>query len=145
VHNAGAFDVFLGHRDAAHLRLEVAGYEHPDVAEPHGFDLLKCRVHASAEPIKASFAYSVRVIELLELRSYLSEIVSGNGPPAGFAIAGGLLNLSFAPSRRGPVLCAVLLKNIDVSHVRLEFMITLEPRDISNAIAGLAQLPPVSS
>jgi hypothetical protein len=139
----GAFDVLLGQHDAAHLRLEIVGYEHPDVAEPHGFDLLKCRVHANAQPVQASFAYSVRVIELLELRTYLSEIVSGNGPPAGFAIAGGLLNLSFAPSRRGPVLCAVLLKNIDVSHVRLEFMITLEPRDISRALDDLARLPTV--
>ncbi|MBV8117570.1 MAG: hypothetical protein JOZ01_06305 [Candidatus Eremiobacteraeota bacterium] len=132
-----AFDVFLGHPENAHVRLEVVGYEHPDVAEPHGFDLLRCRVHASAEPVRATFVYSVRVIELVELRNYLMEINSGNGPAAGFAMAGGLLNLSFAPSRRGPVLCAVLLKNIDASHVRLEFMITLEPRDISAALEGL--------
>jgi hypothetical protein len=142
--NGDTFDVLLGHPDNAHLRLEIVGYEHPDVAEPHGFDLLKCRVHASAEPVRAAFIYSVRVMELLELRNYLAEINSGNGPPTGFAIAGGLLNLSFAPSRRGPVLCAALLKNIDASHVRLEFMITLEPRDISNAIESLARLPPLS-
>jgi hypothetical protein len=144
VDSAGSLDIRLGHRDAAHLRMEIVGYEHPEVAEPHGFDLLECRVHASAEPVHASFAYSVRVIELLELRSYLVEINSGNGPSAAFAIAGGLLNLSFAPSRRGPVLCAVLLKNIDVSHVRLEFMITLEPRDISSALEDLERLPPIA-
>jgi hypothetical protein len=138
---AGAFDVHLGHHDGAHLRVEIVGYEHPEVAEPQGFDLLECHVHASAEPVRASFAYSVRVMELVELRAYLAEINSGNGPPAAFAMAGGLLNLSFAPSRRGPVLCAVLLKSIDASHVRLEFMITLEPRDISRALADLARLP----
>jgi hypothetical protein len=124
--------------------MEIVGYEHPDVAEPHGFDLLECRVHANADPVRASFVYSVRVIELLELRAYLADINSGNGPAAAFAIAGGLLNLSFAPSRRGPVLCAVLLKNIDVSHVRLEFMVTLEPRDISSALEDLERLPPIA-
>src|SRR6185312_9272525 len=124
--DAAPFDVVLGRRDASHLRLEVLGFVHPEVAEPHGFDLLACRVRAHADPVEATFAFSLRVMEFLELRSYLSEINSGNGPPAAFAMSGGLLNLSFAPSRRGPVLCAVLLKNIDVSHVRLEFMITLE-------------------
>jgi hypothetical protein len=141
VDSSGAFDVRLGHRDAAHLRLEIVGYEHPDVAEPHGFDLLDCRVHANAGAVQASFAYSVRVIELLDVRAYLAQINSGNGPPATFAIAGGLLNLSFAPSRRGPVLCGVLLKNIDESHVRLEFMIALEPRDISSVLEDLERLP----
>ena len=137
----GPFEVLLGHRDGAYLRLEVLGYVHPEVAEPHGFDLLECRVHAHAEPVEASFAFSIRVIELIELRAYLAEINSGNGPPAAFAISGGLLSLSFAPSRRGPVLCAVLLKSIDVSHVRLEFMVTLEPPDISAALGDLARLP----
>ncbi len=139
--NADAFDIRLGNAETAHLRMEVVGYEHPEVAEPHGFDLLQCNAHASAAPVQATFAYSVRVIELLELRAYLAQINSGNGPPAAFAIAGGLLNLSFAPSRRGPVLCAVLLKNIDVSHVRLEFMIALEPPDISLALEDLSRLP----
>ena len=138
---AGPFDVVLGRRDAPHLRLEVLGFVHPEVAEPHGFDLLACRVRAHADPVEATFAFSLRVMELIELRSYLSEINSGNGPPAAFAMSGGLLNLSFAPSRRGPVLCAVLLKNIDVSHVRLEFMITMEPPDISGALAALEKLP----
>jgi hypothetical protein len=141
---AESFEVRLGDPAGANLRIEIAGYEHPDVAEPHGFDLLECRVHASADPVRASFAYSIREIELLVVRAYLSDINSGNGPPGSFAMAEGLLNLSFAPSRRGPVLCAVLLKYIDASHVRLEFLITLEPRDISRAVADLSRLPPVS-
>ena len=135
------FDVVLGRRDAVHLRLEVMGYVHPEVAEPHGFDLLACRIRAHADPVDAVFAFSLRVMELVELRAYLAEINSGNGPPASFGLSGGLLNLSFAPSRRGPVLCAVMLKSIDASHVRLEFMITLEPPDISGALDGLARLP----
>lgn len=139
--DAAPFDVVLGRRDASHLRLEVLGFVHPEVAEPHGFDLLACRVRAHADPVDATFAFSLRVMELIELRAYLAEINSGNGPPAAFAMSGGLLNLSFAPSRRGPVLCAVLLKSIDVSHVRLEFMITMEPEDISGALGALERLP----
>ena len=139
--DAAPFDVVLGRRDASHLRLEVLGFVHPEVAEPHGFDLLACRVRAHAEPVVATFAFSLRVMELIELRAYLAEINSGNGPPAAFAMSGGLLNLSFAPSRRGPVLCAVLLKSIDASHVRLEFMLTLEPEDISGALGALEKLP----
>jgi hypothetical protein len=137
----GSFEVRLGRDQGAAVSIEIVGYEHPEVAEPQGFDLLSCRVHAKAGPVEASFHYSVRVVEQVELRAYLAEINSGNGPPATFALAGGLLNLSFAPSRRGPVLCAVLLKSIDVSHVRLEFMITLEPADISAALGDLARLP----
>ncbi|HZZ01228.1 MAG TPA: hypothetical protein VFE36_16820 [Candidatus Baltobacteraceae bacterium] len=139
--DAVPFDVLLGRRDATHVRLEVMGFVHPEVAEPHGFDLLACRVRAHAEPVEATFAFSLRVIELVELRAYLAEINSGNGPPASFAMSGGLLNLSFAPSRRGPVLCAVMLKSIDASHARLEFMLTMEPEDISAALDGLAGLP----
>lgn len=139
--DAVPFDVVLGRRDAPHLRLEVLGFVHPEVAEPHGFDLLACRVRAHADPVQATFAFSLRVMELNELRAYLAEINSGNGPPAAFAMSGGLLNLSFAPSRRGPVLCAVLLKSIDVSHVRLEFMITMEPEDISGALGALGAIP----
>ena len=133
-------DFLLGDTGDAHVRIEVLGYEHPEVAEPHGLDLLECRVHASAPPASGEFTFSLRVIELIELRAYLMEIQSGNGPPATHAMAEGLLNLSFAPSRRGPVLCAVLLKSIDRSHVRLEFMITLEPLDIGRAIATLDRL-----
>ncbi|HTX59680.1 MAG TPA: hypothetical protein VMH02_08350 [Verrucomicrobiae bacterium] len=136
----GKIDVRLGGADVPHVRIDVIGYEHPEVAEPHGFDLLQCRVHASADPVIADFALSMRVMELFELRAYLAEINSGNGPPATFSLAGGLLGLSFAPSRRGPVLCAVQLKGIDASHVRLEFMITLEPEEINRALVDLARL-----
>jgi hypothetical protein len=55
-------------------------------------------------------------------------------------LAAGLLSLSFAPSKRGPVLCAVLLKTIDTSHVRLEFLITLEPEEISRTLFAFTQL-----
>ena len=133
------FAVRLGD-DEPHLRIEIVGYEHPEVAEPQGLDLLKSRVHASAPPVKAAFDLSIRADELLDLRSYLGEINSGNGPPATFAIAGGLLSLSFAPSRRGPVLCAVMLKSIDASHIRLEYLVTLEPGAISRALGQFAAL-----
>jgi hypothetical protein len=137
-----SFVVYLGRKDGAYLRMGIVGYQYPEVAEPQGFDLLECRVHAHAEPVEGDFVFSIRVMELVELRAYLAEINSGNGPPAAFAISRGLLNVSFAPSRRGPVLCAVLLKSIDVSHVRLEFMITMEPEDISAALSSLERLPP---
>jgi hypothetical protein len=133
-------DFLLGNAGDTHVRIEVLGYEHPEVAEPHGLDLLECRVHASAAPVRGEFIFSLRVIELIELRAYLTEIQSGNGPPATHALANGLLNLSFAPSRRGPVLCAVLLKSIDASHVRLEFLVTLEPLDIGRALGELSEL-----
>ncbi|MEO9170255.1 MAG: hypothetical protein ABI282_00705 [Candidatus Baltobacteraceae bacterium] len=134
-------NVRFGHDDdKPHVRLEVVGFEHPEVAEPDGLDLLVCRVHAKAPPVAATFDVSLRVAELLDLREYLAEINSGNGPPMAFSIAGGLLNLSFAPSRRGPVLCAVQLKSIDASHVRLEYLVTLEPESIGRSIADLEQL-----
>ncbi len=133
--------VQIGDNDGkAHARIEVVGYEHPEIAEPAGMDLLHCRVHASAPPVKAAFPLSIRVEEFLTLRDYLREINSGNGPQASFAIADGLFNLSFAPSRRGPVLVAVQLKSIESSHVRLEYLVTLEPESISRAIADLAAL-----
>ncbi|MHB8147576.1 MAG: WapI family immunity protein [Vulcanimicrobiaceae bacterium] len=136
-----SFEVMLGgDGQKPHLRLEVVDYEHPDVAEPEGLDLLACRVHASAAPVHATFSYAIRVGELAELRAYLEHINSGNGPPGAFSIAGGLLELSFAPSRRGPVLCAVLLKSIDASHVRLEFLVTLEPEALTRALTDLAHL-----
>jgi hypothetical protein len=133
-------DFLLGGAGEAHVRIEVLGYEHPEVAEPDGLDLLECRVYASAAPVAGEFVFSLRVVELVELRTYLAEINSGNGPPASFALSNGLLNLSFAPSRRGPVLCAVLLKSIDAAHARLEFMITLEPLDIGRALGALSGL-----
>jgi hypothetical protein len=135
-----SIDFLLGSTNEAHVRIEVLGYEHPEVVEPQGLDLLECRVYASASPVQGEFIFSLRVAELIELRSYLAQIHSGNGPPASLALAHGLLNLSFAPSRRGPVLCAVMLKSIDVSHVRLEFMVTLEPQDIGRALGELSQL-----
>ena len=136
--------LYLGENDGKpHVRIEVTGFEHPDTVEPHGMDLLCCTVHAVAPPVNAPFDVSMRVEEFTELRSYLAQINSGNGPPGTFTLAGGLFELSFAPSRRGPVLCAVLLKSIDVSHARLEFMITLEPEDISAALSSLERLPAV--
>jgi len=134
-------NVRLGHDDSKpYVRLEVAGFQHPEVAEPHGLDLLVCRVHASAQPVTATFDVSVRVDELLELREYLATINSGNGPPANLSLAGGVFTLSFAPSRRGPVLCAVHLKAVNASHVRLEYLVTLEPESITRSLAELELL-----
>lgn len=138
--NPSACEVLLGRDSGAHLRVEIAGFEHPDVAEPQGLDLLDCRAHAIAEPVRASFRYSVRAEEFWDVRAYLERINSGNGPPKAFSIAGGLFGLAFAPTRRGPVLCAVTLKNIDESHVRLEYMIALEPEDIRRAVEDLERL-----
>jgi hypothetical protein len=133
--------VRLGHDDhKPHLRIDVTGYLHPEVAEPDGLDLLHCRVAAFAEPVEGQFEYSLRVAELLELRAYLNDINSGNGPPGGFNMAGGLFKLEFAPSRRGPVLCAVHLKGIDASHVRLEYLVTLEPESINRSLGELDHL-----
>ncbi len=123
-----------------HVRVEVIGLQHPEIAEPQGMDLLDCQVHAVAPPVNAVFPLSIRIEELLTLREYLAEINSGNGPPANFAIAGGLFNLSFAPSRRGPVLCAVQLKSIERSHVRLEFLVTLEPENITRILGELSSI-----
>lgn len=122
------------------LAIEVLGYQHPDTVEPADLDLMHCRVSAQADPVNAAFDMTIGLWELFELRDYLAEINTGNGPSHGFMMAGGLLSLSFAPSKRGPVLCAVLLKTIDASHVRLEFLITLEPQDISRTHFQLSQL-----
>lgn len=139
--NIAPTSVRLGHDDhKPHVRIDVTGYVHPDVAEPDGLDLLHCRVSAYAEPVEAQFEYTLRVAELLDLGHYLREINSGNGPPGGFSMAGGLFNLSFAPSRRGPVLCAVFLKGIEASHVRLEYLVTLEPESIGHSLDELANL-----
>jgi hypothetical protein len=120
--------------------LEVLGYQHPDTVEPADLDLMQCRVSAHASPVNAAFEMPIGLWELFELRDYLAKINTGNGPSENFMLAGGLLSLSFAPSKRGPVLCAVLLKTIDASHVRLEFLITLEPQDISRTHFQLSQL-----
>jgi hypothetical protein len=133
--------VRIGENDgAANVRIEVIGYEHPEIAEPAGMDLLRCRVHANAPPVNAPFPLSIRVEEFLALRDYLREINSGNGPEGSFEVADGLLNIAFAPSRRGPVLVAVQLKSIESSHVRLEYLVTLEPESITRAISDLAAL-----
>jgi hypothetical protein len=138
---ATPFEFRLGRDDRLpYLRVTVEGFQHPDVAEPAGLDLLACRLEAVASPVRAAFELAIRVEELLELRAYLRAINSGNGPAHTFAFAGGLFELAFAPSRRGPVLCAVHLKTIDASHVRLEYLITLEPQEISETVAELSPL-----
>jgi hypothetical protein len=119
--------------------IEIAGYTHPDIAEPDGMDLLDCSVHAVAAPVDARFPMTIRIDELRALRAYLAKINSGNGPAANFAIAGGIFELHFAPSRRGPVLCAVRLKSIDAAHVRVEYMVTLEPEQITRLLGDLAE------
>jgi len=122
------------------VALEILGYVHPEVAEPDGMDLLECLVHADAPPVKATFPVSMRVEELRNLAAYLGEINSGNGPAGSFAIAGGLFELSFAPTRRGPVLCAVRLKSIEQAHVRLEYLVTLEPEAITKLLREMQSL-----
>jgi hypothetical protein len=122
------------------LTIQIAGYVHPEVAEPEGMDLLDCFVRAVAPPVDATFPVSIRVDELRSVRAYLSQINSGNGPPGSFSISGGIFDLSFAPSRRGPVLCAVGLKSIERSHVRLEYLVTLEPEEITRLVNDLYSL-----
>ncbi len=122
------------------VTIQIAGYVHPEVAEPEGMDLLDCFVRAIAPPVDATFPVSIRVEELRSVGAYLSQINSGNGPAGSFSLSGGMFDLSFAPSRRGPVLCAVGLKSIERSHVRLEYMITLEPEEITRLLNDLAVL-----
>jgi hypothetical protein len=122
------------------LLVEVLDYAHPDTAEPADLDLMNCRISASAHPVDATFEIRIGLWELFDVRDYLQKISTGNGPSQSFMLAGGLLTLSFAPSKRGPVLCAVLLKTIDAAHVRLEYLITLEPADISRTLFDLSQL-----
>ena len=135
-------EIRFGPQEGAHAVVGVAGYAEPQVAVPNGIDVLKCVVSIAAGPLHGQFDYSIALRDLSALRAYLAQINSGNGPRASFAMAGGLFSLSFAPSRRGPVLCAALLKSIEASHARLEFMIALEPRDIGHALGGLEGLPP---
>ncbi|HEY8298444.1 MAG TPA: hypothetical protein VIG32_10550 [Candidatus Baltobacteraceae bacterium] len=126
--------------DGPHLVIEVIDYQHPEIAEPEGLDLMRCRATAHAHPVSASFDIPIGLWELEELRDYLSEINSGNGPSTNVSLGSGLLALSFAPTKRGPVLCAVLLKTVDASHVRLEFLVTLEPAAITRTLMQLARL-----
>lgn len=126
--------------DRPRLTLHILDFEYPERAEPADLDLMRCRVTAHAQPVEATFEISIGLWELLELRDYLQKIGSGNGPSQSFMLAGGLLTLSFAPSKRGPVLCGVLLKTIDASHVRLEYLITLEPAGIARVLFQFTQL-----
>lgn len=132
--------IVLGSPSGTHVQIDVLDYEHPERAEPAGLDLMRCLVTVQAGPVQAPFEMSISLYELFEVHEYLRSIGSGNGPSRNFGLAGGLLGLSFAPSRRGPVLCAVLVKTIDASHVRLEFLVTLEPEDITRALFALTQL-----
>jgi hypothetical protein len=135
-------EIRIGSEAAAHVAITVVGYARPQVGAPNGIDVLDCVVRVSAGPLSGDITCPIRLAELATVRAYLARINSGNGPQASFAMAGGLFTLSFAPSRRGPVLCAAMLKSIEASHARLEFMIALEPSDISFALGGLASLPP---
>jgi hypothetical protein len=135
-------EIRFGPEEGANVVVGVAGYAEPQVAVPNAIDVLKCVVRVAAGPLNGEFDCPIALSDLSALRTYLARINSGNGPQASFAMAGGLFTLSFAPSRRGPVLCAALLKSIEASHARLEFMIALEPRDIGHALGGLAELPP---
>ncbi len=103
---APPFEFRLGRDDRLpYLHVLVEGYAHPDIAEPAGLDLLACRLEAVASPVRAAFELAMRVDELLELRAYLSEINSGNGPAHTFAFAGGLFELGVRsePPRPGAV------------------------------------------
>ena len=135
-------EIRFGPQEGAHAVIAVAGYAQPEVAAPNGVDVLECVVRVAAGPVRGEFEYPIARSDLSALRAYLARINSGNGPQAAFEMAGGSFTLSFAPSRRGPVLCAALLKSIEASHARLEFMIALEPRDIGYALGGLGELPP---
>ncbi len=135
-----AFDLVFGHRERARLRLSILGYAHPEIAEPEGFDLLDVRLDVRAGSVTAEFAVQIHDFELSELAEYLAEIVSGNGPARALTFAGGILELSFAPSRRGPVLLGVILKEVDDAHLRLEYLVTLEPHEIGQAAAALERL-----
>jgi hypothetical protein len=133
-------EIRIGPENGAHVAIVAGGYATPEVAAPHGLDVLECVARVLAGPMRGDFALRIRERDIQALRSYLSRINSGNGPQASFSLAGGLFTLSFAPTRRGPVLCAALIKSIEASHARLEFMITLEPRDITHALGGFQGL-----
>ncbi len=135
-------EIRIGPEDGAHVTIAAGGYATPQVAAPHGLDVLECEARVLAGPVRGNFELRIRERDLRALQSYLSRINSGNGPQTSFSLGGGLFTLSFAPTRRGPVLCAVLVKSIEASHARLEFMITLEPRDISHALGGFEGSPP---
>jgi hypothetical protein len=134
-------EIRIGPEDGAHVAIVAGGYATRQVAAPHGLDVLECAARVRAGPMGGVFDLRIHERDLRALRTYLSRINSGNGPQASFSLAGGLCTLSFAPTRRGPVLCAALIKSIEASHARLEFMITLEPRDITHALGGFEGFP----
>ncbi|HEY8314769.1 MAG TPA: hypothetical protein VIG51_11445 [Candidatus Baltobacteraceae bacterium] len=133
--------ITIGHdSEQPQVVLDVLDYQHPDIAEPEGLDLMRCRVTAHAPPIDAGFEIPIGLWELEDLQEYLAQIRSGNGPSQSFILADGLLTLSFAPSKRGPVLCAVMIKSVDASHLRLEYLVMLEPESISRTLMQLTRL-----
>jgi len=123
--------------NGAALAIDILGYRYPDVAEPDGLDLIEVAARLYAPPVESVFNCSVRVRELQSLRSYLDGISGGNGPGGLVQLAEGLFELTFAPSRRGPVLLGVMLRDVERAHVRVEYLVTLEPHHIGRAVAAL--------
>ncbi len=128
----------FGEREnGAALEIDILGYRYPDVAEPDGLDLLEIAARLYAPPVESSFALAVRVRELEGLQAYLERISGGNGPREIVKLADGLFELTFAPTRRGPVLMGVMLRDVERAHVRVEYLVTLEPHHIGRAAARL--------
>ncbi|NNM98488.1 MAG: hypothetical protein HKL91_01645 [Candidatus Eremiobacteraeota bacterium] len=123
--------------NGAALEIDILDYRYPDVAEPDGLDLLEIATRLYAPPVESVFNLAVRVRELESLRSYLERISGGNGPRDVLKLADGLFELTFAPSRRGPVLLGVMLHDVERAHVRVEYLITLEPHHIGRAASAL--------
>ena len=126
--------------NGAALDVEILGYRYPDVAEPDGLDLLDIAVRLYAPPVETLFNLAVRVRDLECLRAYLERISGGNGPREVVKLADGLFELTFAPTRRGPVLMGVMLRDVERAHVRVEYLVTLEPHHIGRAATRLDAL-----
>ena len=123
--------------NGAALEIEILGYRYPDVAEPDGLDLLDVAARLYAPPVESAFDLAIRVRDLENLRSYLERIAGGNGPRELLRFADGLFELTFAPSRRGPVLLGVMARDVERAHVRVEYLVTLEPHHIGKAVGAL--------
>ena len=123
--------------NGAALEIDILGYRYPDVAEPDGLDLLEIAARLFAPPVETEFNLAVRVRELEGLHAYLERISGGNGPREIVKLADGLFELTFAPTRRGPVLMGVMLRDVERAHVRVEYLVTLEPHHIGRAAARL--------
>lgn len=123
--------------NGAALEIDILGYRYPDVAEPDGLDLLEIAARLFAPPVETEFNLAVRVRELEGLHAYLERISGGNGPREIVKLADGLFELTFAPTRRGPVLMGVMLRDVERAHVRVEYLVTLEPHHIGRAAAKL--------